>query len=98
MLGDLEIRKDAIFPELEPEGNAAWSLYLDDAAVLEILSEKVAKELEGKSSKEQDQLRRAYTHWGIPFSAEKALVRAKQAEKLGAVIKGAGAATCGHQA
>ena len=88
LLGDLEIRKDAIFPELEPEGNAAWSLYLDDTAVLEILSEKVAKELEGKSSKEQDQLRRAYTHWGIPFSAEKALVRAKQAEKLGAVIKG----------
>ena len=56
--------------------------------MLEILSEKVSKAVEGKSSSEQEQLRRAYTHWGIPFSVEKALVRAKQAEKLGAVING----------
>ncbi len=88
LLGELEIRKDTIFPELEPDGNAAWSLYLDDTAVLEILSEKIAKEVEGKPGAEQTQLRQAYTHWGIPFSKDKALTRAKEAEKLGSVIKG----------
>lgn len=48
----------------------------------------MAKELEGKSPEEQDRLRRAYTHWGIPYSVDKALTRARSAEKLGAVIDG----------
>ena len=88
LLGELEIRRDSVFPVIETDGNAAWSLYLDDTSILEILDKKVAVELEGKSPPEQDRLRKAYTHWGIPYSLEKALTRAKTAEKLGAVIHG----------
>ena len=88
LLGELEIKRDAEFPELETDGGAGWSLYLDDTSILEILSERVAKEVDGKSPVEQDRLRRAYTHWGIPYSVDKALTRARSAEKLGAVIDG----------
>lgn len=88
LLGDLEIRRDSVFPLVETDGCAAWSLYLDDTSILEILEKKVAAELEGKTPPEQDQLRKAYTHWGIPYSVEKALSRAKTGEKLGAVIHG----------
>ena len=88
LLGDLEIRRDSVFPLVETDGGAAWSLYLDDTSILEILEKKVAAELEGKRPPEQDQLRKAYTHWGIPYSVEKALSRAKTGEKLGAVIHG----------
>ena len=88
LLGDLEIKRDAEFPEIETDGGAAWSLYLDDTSILEILSERVDKEAKGKAPEEQDRLRRAYTHWGIPYSVEKALTRAKKAEKLGAIIDG----------
>ena len=86
LLKGLEIKRGAEFPNWN--GGAAWSLYLDDTSILEVLSERVAKELEGKSPEEQDRLRRAYTHWGIPYSVDKALTRARSAEKLGAVIDG----------
>ena len=49
---------------------------------------RVAEDLEGKSSEGQDALRRAYAHWGVPYSKEKSLQRARRAEKLGAVVDG----------
>ena len=70
------------------EGSAIWSLYLDDTNILELIDKKVAKSLEGKPSDEQLRLRAAYTHWGIPYSAEKAAIRARESEKLGAIIDG----------
>ena len=82
LLGACEIRRDAEFPDLELE-RSMWSLYLDDTTLVEILDKRVAKELEGKPSAEQERLRRAYQHWGIPVSKEKALVRNEAAEKLG---------------
>ena len=88
LLPEMEVRKDAVFPVLDVEGSAIWSLYLDDTNILELIDKKVAKSLEGRPSDEQARLRAAYTHWGIPFSAEKAAVRAKECEKLGAVIDG----------
>ena len=87
LLGKCEIRRDALFPDMEEE-DALWSLYLDDTNLLEVMSERVAKELEGKPSEEQLRLRRAYSHWGIPFSLDKAVVRQQKAEKLGAVVDG----------
>ena len=48
-----------------------WSLYLDDTSILEVLHAKVAEELSGKPSEEQERLRAAYSHWGIPYSPEK---------------------------
>jgi len=87
LLGRCEIRRDAIFPDLE---EALWSLYLDDSNLIEVMTKKVAKELEGRPSEEQEHLRRAYRHWGIPVSLDKALIRANSAEKLGAVIDGDG--------
>jgi len=84
----LEIRRDSVFPQLECDGGAAWALYLDDTTILEVLDEKVAKQTEGKPPEEQLAIRAAYTHWGIPFSKEKALQRAAKAEKLGAVLDG----------
>ena len=84
----LEIRRDSVFPQLECDGGAAWALYLDDTTILEVLDEKVAKQTEGKAPEEQLAIRAAYTHWGIPFSKEKARQRAAKAEKLGAVLDG----------
>ena len=87
LLGRCEIRRDTIFPDLEDE-DALWSLYLDDTSLLEVMSARVAKELEGKPSEEQKRLRQAYAHWGIPVSMDKAVERQAKAEKLGAVIDG----------
>ena len=89
LLGRCEIRRDSIFPDLEVESEEKlWSLYLDDRNLLEILEEKVAKEMEGKTADEQEQMRRAYHHWGIPVCPNKSLVRAVKGEKLGAVLDG----------
>ena len=88
LLPEMEIRKGMVFPALEVEGSAVWSLYLDDTNILELIDRKVAESLEGKPSEEQTRLRAAYTHWGIPYSAEKAAIRAKESEKLGAIIDG----------
>ena len=88
LFGKMEIRKDAIFPRLGEDGSAGWSLYLDDTSILELLEKRVADELKGKTSAEQERMRAAYSHWGIPYSPEKALVRSEKAEKLGAVIDG----------
>eukprot|EP00435_Cladocopium_sp_Y103_P012625 s3996_g3.t1 len=52
------------------------------------MSARVAKDLEGVPSEEQLRLRRAYQHWGVPVSLEKALVRAPKGEKLGGVVDG----------
>ena len=86
-MGRCEIRRDSIFPDLEVE-DRLWSLYLDDTNLLEVLEEKVAKDLAGKTVEEQEQLRRAYHHWGIPVCPNKSLVRASKGEKLGAVLDG----------
>ena len=87
LLGSCEIRRDSLFPDLEVEGQL-WSLYLDDTNLLEILEKKVAAELEGKAPEEQERLRRAYHHWGIPVCPNKSLLRASKGEKLGAVLDG----------
>ena len=88
LIPGLEIRRDEVFPELECDGGAAWSLYLDDMTILELLEEKAARSVEGLPAQEQERLRAAYSHWGIPFSKDKALQRAQKAEKLGAVLDG----------
>ena len=49
LLGRCEIRRDSLFPDLEVE-DRLWSLYLDDTNLLEVLEEKVAKDMEGKTS------------------------------------------------
>ncbi len=85
---EMEIRKDAVFPKLDVEEGAAWSLYIDDTTLLEMMEASVAKEVQGRPSEEQERLRAAYTHWGIPFSKEKSLKRSEVAEKLGAVLDG----------
>ena len=88
LLGKGEIRGDSVFPNLEEE-EKLWSLYyLDDTSLYEIMEARVAEDLEGKSSEGQDALRRAYAHWGVPYSKEKSLQRARRAEKLGAVVDG----------
>eukprot|EP00438_Fugacium_kawagutii_P000873 Skav218505 [mRNA] locus=scaffold1564:7454:12902:+ [translate_table: standard] len=87
LLGRCEIRRDSVFPDQEVE-DSLWSLYLDDMSLLEVMDEKVAKELSGKPPEEQKRLRNAYSHWGIPFNMEKAKERAAKVEKLGGVIDG----------
>eukprot|EP00435_Cladocopium_sp_Y103_P040117 s199_g10.t2 len=82
-----EISRTAVFPLLE-EGCAAWSIYLDDTSILEVVSGKAAQELAGRSPEEQTRLKQAYGWWGIPTNPEKALMRCKQAERLGALLDG----------
>ena len=81
LLGMCEVRRDAIFPDLEHH-EGIWSLYLDDTNVMEVLDAKLAQELEGTPADEQKRLRAAYEHWGIPTSLEKTVMRARKAEKL----------------
>eukprot|EP00438_Fugacium_kawagutii_P033332 Skav210467 [mRNA] locus=scaffold1443:165052:167511:- [translate_table: standard] len=87
LLGDCEIRRDALFPDQEVK-DSLWSLYLDDATLVEIMEKRLADEMAGKSSEEQQKLRKAYHHWGVPISFDKALLREARAEKLGSVIDG----------
>ena len=82
-----DVRPEAIFPDLEDEG-ARWPLYSDDTNWLEAMSDRMAKELEGKPSEEQQCLRQAYAHGGIPVSLDKAVVHQSKAEKLGAMVDG----------
>lgn len=55
---------------------------------MEPMSARVADDLKGKPSEEQQRLGQAYQHWGIPVNLEKGVVRGSKAEKLGAVIDG----------
>ena len=94
LLGRCEIRRDSFFPDLEDE-QRLWSLYLDDTNLIEIMERRVAQELASKPAEEQVRMRQAYQHWGIPVSLDKALERARSAEKLGAVLDGdAGVLRC----
>ena len=87
LLGSCEIRRDSTFLDLEVEENL-WSLYLDDTSLIEMVEKRVTSDLEGKTPEEQERLRKAYQHWGIPVCPDKSLVRAAKAEKLGAVLDG----------
>eukprot|EP00438_Fugacium_kawagutii_P005653 Skav226155 [mRNA] locus=scaffold3275:8981:13610:+ [translate_table: standard] len=87
LLGQCEIRRDSVFPDLEVE-DSLWSLYLDDTNLVEVMDKRLAEELKDQPPEEQIRLRKAYAHWGIPVSLGKAGVRAEKAEKLGAVIDG----------
>eukprot|EP00435_Cladocopium_sp_Y103_P034012 s218_g8.t1 len=58
LLGKCEIRRDSVFPDMSEE-EALWSLYLDDTSLLETMSARVAKDLEGVPSEEQ--LRMVYS-------------------------------------
>lgn len=48
----------------------------------------MAEKLAGLRPFEQEQLRKAYEWWGIPTNRDKAIERARQAERLGAVLDG----------
>ena len=82
-----EIRRDAVFPEM-PEDSMVWSVYLDDTTFLEKVSRKAYEHLKGKAPEEQEMLRGAYRHWGIPTNPDKALERCTTVERLGARIDG----------
>ena len=82
-----EIRRDAVFPEM-PEESMAWSVYLDDTTFLEKVSRSAFEHLKGKPPAEQQLLRGAYRHWGIPTNPDKALERCSTVERLGARIDG----------
>eukprot|EP00435_Cladocopium_sp_Y103_P043576 s1827_g12.t1 len=81
-----EISRAAEFPILDD--GAAWSIYLDDTTIIEKVAEKAVADLLGKSPEEQLRLKQAYSWWGIPTNADKALQRAQEAERLGALIDG----------
>ncbi len=82
-----EIRRDGIFPDLEEE-SLLWSIYLDDTTFLEKVSKMAYEQVKGVPPDEQENLRRAYRHWGIPTNPDKALQRTLTAERLGARIDG----------
>ena len=81
-----EINRRAEFPDLD-EG-PAWSIYLDDTTLIEKVETQVAESLKGLPSEDQMKLRKAYAWWGIPTNPGKALERAQEAERLGAVLDG----------
>ena len=81
-----EIRRDAIFPDLEEV--PGWTIYLDDTTIIEKVASGIAKDLEGRVPEEQAKLRKVYEWWGIPTNGKKALERVRCAERLGAVLDG----------
>eukprot|EP00438_Fugacium_kawagutii_P010394 Skav220394 [mRNA] locus=scaffold639:248658:258388:- [translate_table: standard] len=83
----LEVRRDRPWPELGDDC-PAWCLYLDDSTLLRKIEAQVAETLVGKSQQEQDDLRRAYQYWGIPFNSKKAVEECLSAERLGAYLDG----------
>ena len=83
----LELRKDREWPDLGEE-TPAWCLYLDDSTFLRKLELTVAESLLGKSGAEQEEMRRAYQFWGIPYNVKKAITEVDQAERLGAFLDG----------
>eukprot|EP00435_Cladocopium_sp_Y103_P021915 s438_g5.t1 len=81
-----EISRAAEFPILDD--GTAWSIYLDDTTIIEKVAEKAVADLLGKSPEEQTRLKQAYSWWGIPTNPGKALQRAQEAERLGALLDG----------
>ena len=81
-----EISRLAEFPDLSD--GPGWSVYLDDTTILEKVCESMLEDLKGKTSDEQERLRKAYSWWGIPTNPDKSLKREAQAERLGALIDG----------
>ena len=81
-----EINRRAEFPDLD-EG-PGWSIYPDDTTIIEKVESRVVESLRDKAPAEQERLRKAYSWWGIPTNAAKALQRVQEAERLGAVLDG----------
>eukprot|EP00438_Fugacium_kawagutii_P028380 Skav207224 [mRNA] locus=scaffold1717:49410:52959:+ [translate_table: standard] len=82
-----ELRKDRQWPSLGDE-TPVWCLYLDDSTFLRKMELKVAESLLGLPSREQENMRRAYQFWGIPFNTQKAISECEEAERLGAFVDG----------
>eukprot|EP00435_Cladocopium_sp_Y103_P047714 s1238_g14.t1 len=81
-----EISRAAEFPDLD--AGAAWSIYLDDTTIIQKVAAKAVADLSGKSPDEQLRLKQAFSWWGIPTNAGKAVQRAQEAERLGALLDG----------
>ena len=87
LLDNLEIRKDREWPDLDQE-TPVWCLYLDDSTFLRRLEMQVMESVVGRPGPEQEQMRKAYQFWGIPFNLKKAIAECEQAERLGAYLDG----------
>ena len=83
----LETRKDREWPVLSEE-TPAWCLYLDDSTFLRKLEANVSEALQGKTREQQEQMRRAYQFWGIPYNLKKAIEETEKAERLGGYLDG----------
>ena len=68
-----------------------WRLHLDDSTFFKKLELAIiAESMSGKTGPEQEQMRKAYQFWGIPYNVKKAIVETDQAERLGAFLDGKG--------
>eukprot|EP00438_Fugacium_kawagutii_P010981 Skav206612 [mRNA] locus=scaffold1562:77884:84170:+ [translate_table: standard] len=83
----LELRKDRQWPHLE-DYTPVWCLYLDDSTFLKKMDVKVEESLAGRPLEEQENMRRAYQFWGIPYNSKKAIEDSEQAERLGSFLDG----------
>ena len=84
---ELEVRKDREWPALDEE-TPLWCLYLDDSTFLREVEEAREKTLSGKPTREQENMRKAYQFWGIPFNMKKAVEDVESSERLGAFLDG----------
>eukprot|EP00438_Fugacium_kawagutii_P027734 Skav224787 [mRNA] locus=scaffold764:4437:22368:+ [translate_table: standard] len=84
---ELEVRKDRQWPHLG-DATPVWALYLDDTTFIRKLELEVAETLVGRPAPEQENMRRAYQYWGIPYNGKKAVEECEQAERLGSFLDG----------
>ena len=87
LMKGLEIRKDQEWPSLEGD-TPLWCLYLDDSTFLRKVENAREESLRGKPKAEQENMRRAYQFWGIPYNTKKAVEEVDGAERLGAFLDG----------
>eukprot|EP00438_Fugacium_kawagutii_P030064 Skav225587 [mRNA] locus=scaffold901:108728:113061:+ [translate_table: standard] len=81
------VRKDRQWPHLG-DATPVWALYLDDTTFIRKLALEVAETLLGRPAPEQENMRRAYQYWGIPYNGKKAVEECEQAERLGSFLDG----------
>ena len=84
-----EIRKSSVLPTTEDQRlAAAWQVYFDNLAMVEVEAMKNLPLLEGAMSDWHQAARSAWEKWGIPSAKDKSVAQNLKAKELGCFIDG----------
>ena len=84
-----EIRKTSVLPTVADQRlAAAWQVYLDNLALVEVGMRKNLPQLEGAMSDWHQAARLACDKWGIPNAEDKSVAQNLKAKELGCFMDG----------